>query len=318
MVRSLNKLCVGAFISYISKRYPELQISRKLQVSKEKMRREMDVFGERENHVMDRPHIKTRKQFDDDESFYNMRPNDIGIPANDSYGGYASAFGNHLITNIPPGQKQNFNDDRSQRDGSIEHRFQNYANERKGMTQRAQPTDIDLSLDGSGKRQQMKKIQDQMQDPMQMPMSSGMMNNGMPSPMPMGMGSDDPYAMLLGSGAPQQNTLTSMPSGNIPMMQPMMSDQMSYQNQPMTEKSARLTQDFERKLAERRMIDMETGQPDNSQSYSTSNQMMGMPGNQMMGMPGNQMMGMPANQLMGLGGNQMNMPMFQMPMMTMQ
>jgi hypothetical protein len=124
----------------------------------------------------------------------------------------------------------------------------------------------------------------------------GMMGNGIPGGMN-NMPMDDPYASLLGAGAPGQNTgqinpfmgmgnpLMSMSSTN------MMADQMGFSNmnggqngfgsggQNSSVKSMQLQNDYERKMAERRMVDMETNQPqasNNSNNYGNQMAMMGM------------------------------------------
>lgn len=312
IVRFLNKLCINTIIDIVAKKYPELHINRRKQISKEQMRRDLDVWGERENHVQDRPYIRSRKEYDDDERFYSMKPNDIGVAAADDFGGYASAFGNHLITNIPAGQKQPAFNNPHERKGTseIEQRYQQMLNERNyGSTDRQKPPTPDLTLDGSGEEQRRKKMLRKMQEEQEKMMNgmggmmSGMMGSGMPNGMS-GMTMDDPYASLLGAGAPSQNMGQINPfmgMGN-PLMPlsstTMIADQIGYNNvnsmlnnygtgdEKLSIKSMQLQNDYEKKIAERRMVDIETNQPQtNNNNYGNQMSSMGMMSN--MGTMGN-------------------------------
>ena len=245
IVTLLNKICVKEIIEIIVKKYPDQQINRRIQVSKEQMRRDLDVYGDRSNHVPERPYTRSRKEYQDDETFYSMRPNDIGYSGCDNNTGYASAFGNHMITNVPAGQKQPpYNNPHAQKDMSqFEMRMKEFMNERNfGMGNPMRPDTPDFTLDGSGDKVRREKMMRKMQsqgDGMNtgMNMGFGMNNNMMMNGMPQGMqgmqgmdtnnGSawdqssqcnmplggqgnntsflDDPYASLLAAGAPSQN-----------------------------------------------------------------------------------------------------------------
>ena len=243
IVKYLNQLCISTIIEIITKKYPDLQINRKKQVSREQLRRNLDVWGDRENRVPDRPYIKSRKEYDDDDkTFYSMKPNDLGISGNDdAFGGFASAFGNHLITNVPAGQKQVFNNPHTQKDpGSFEQRFNQLINDRNyGLHANQKPETPDFTLDGSGDKVRQEKMMRRIEDQQVgmggmggmpggmggMPGMSGMMGNGMPGNMSGTTGWNDPsgsfqacaspvrgtggsdndiYASLLGAGAPSQ------------------------------------------------------------------------------------------------------------------
>src|SRR5665647_2040440 len=67
IVKYLNEICVNEIIEIIAKKYPDLQISKRVQVSREQMRRDRDVWGDRPNHVPERPHTRSRREYDDDE-----------------------------------------------------------------------------------------------------------------------------------------------------------------------------------------------------------------------------------------------------------
>lgn len=329
-IRILNKMCVGTVIETIAKKYPDLHISRRVQIGEEQLKRDRDVMGERPNHIQDRPYAKSRREYDDDKS-YTMKPNDIGFGGVDSNSGYASAFDNCLITNIginqgqhPHNQQQNqsipFNNGDTENNVNFEQRFQSFVNERNlGMNNNQKPETPDFTLDGSGQKVKEQKRLKQMEQ-------MGMMNmgmNGMSSGMPTGMGGidmsgmgmvmgngpmslDDPYMSILGAGAPQtqlqsmggMNGLNGMSNMNamntmgssIPFMgmgnpvmpvssTNMMADQYGYnsnnfqgnygnQSQPCTVKSMQLSNDFEKMLAQRRAIDLETGQPQTSSNLT--------------------------------------------------
>jgi hypothetical protein len=355
IVEYLDKMCVNSIIEIIVKKYPDAYINRKTQVSKEQMRRDLDVWGDRGNHVQDRPHTRTRREYDDDETFYSMRPNDTGFAGHEDTGGYASAFSNPMITNVPLGQKQPaFNNPHSQRDGGFEQRYQQMMNERNyGMGGPQKPPTPDFTLDGSGEKVRMEKMKRQMETN-QMGMGAmggmgsmgGLFDNGMSglggtygmgtgtmegaAPMMGGGGFDmsDPYASLLGSGAPgvqgqgQGQQIPFMGMGN-PMM-PMsstniMADQYGYTGQGnVSAKQMQLNNDYERKMMERRMTDVETGQPQGSSSQNNYGNQGGgyqMPplGNYPMGGNNYQMPQMPM-QMPQMPMSQMQMPQMSMPM----
>jgi len=348
-VKILDRACVNTIIEVIAKKHPELHINKKKQVSKEQMRRDLDVWPDRDNHVQNRPHMRTRKEYDDDETFYNMKPNDTGFPGCENTGGYASAFGNHLITNIPIGSKQPpYNNPHSQKNTT---RFQQQyelmmAERNNDMRGNQRPPEPDFTLDGSGDRVKNEKLRRQME-------STQMIGNGMDNMVGIntsfsGMPTDDPYASLLGAGAPGmygpgmpgQGMGQGMPGQGMPgqgmpgqgigqgMANPfmgmgnplmpmsssyLMSDQTNKFDGGSSVKSAQLQNDYEKKMAERRQIDVETNQPQQSATYSNQMGMMGNMGN--MGMPMNNMsMGMPMNNMPMNNMAMSNMPMNGMPM----
>lgn len=292
IVRFLNKLCVNTIIEIIAKKYPDLQILRKKQISKEKMRRELEIWRDRKNHIQDRHHINTRRQYDDDETFYSMRPNDIGVAGSNESSNYASAFSNHSITGIPVGEKQIFNNPHSQKNASeIEKRYEQMMAERNyDGVQRGKPETPDFTLDGSGEKVKREKMLRKMQE-------TGLANmgnlnlsnlNNFPGGMDnmsgtgiTGMSMDDPYATLLGAGAPMQGQNMfpcAMGAGNplIPISSTnMMASQMGFNSmqgfgmENQSVKAMQLQNDYEKKLAERRMIDIETNQPQaTTQNYN--------------------------------------------------
>jgi len=340
IAKYLNQKCIDDMIERIAKKYPDLYINQNKQISKEQMRRNLDTFGERANHVHQRPHSNTRKTPTDDEVFYNMQPNDTGTPGSDGSGSYASAFGNHMITDVRAGDKQQpFNNPHSQRDGSMEQRYQQYMNTRNDMGQRQKPETPDFSLDGSGEKVKQEKLKRKMeQESMsRMGVAGGMQNdmlNGMPMGMMMGgmmgeMMGDNPYAALLGGGAPNlpsnlpsnsQSNLPSMGMGNplFPMSSTnMMADQMGFNGSSQTVKSMQLSSDYERKMAERHAIDVETGQP----AHSGSSSMYGMQNVPSGGMNGGGIQGfqMPFQGItQGMSQGVPQMPSFQMPQMQSQ
>jgi len=70
--------------------------------SKEKIKRDMDVYGDRLCHVSDRPHANTSKTYveEDDDQTININPNDTGFVGSDRSGGnYASPWDNYSIMN---------------------------------------------------------------------------------------------------------------------------------------------------------------------------------------------------------------------------
>ncbi|AEX61705.1 hypothetical protein c7_R642 [Megavirus courdo7] len=236
LIKILNKLCVTDIMETITKKYPESHIDKKKHVGKEQMRRELDVWGNRPNHIQDRPYIKPRKEaVNEEDNFHTMEPNDIGLSGS-SGNNYADAFGNHLITNVSVGQQQPvFNNPHGQKDSSeIEKKYQQLLNDRNyGGHGPQKPETPDFTLDGSGEKVKQQKLMRKLQE-----QNNGMGMNGMSGIGGMGgmdgimgnmsgmdnmaginMGTpiipqgnmDDVYASLLGAGAPSQNS-------NIPFM----------------------------------------------------------------------------------------------------
>ena len=369
LVKHLNRLCIGTIIEIIAKRYPDLHINRRKQVSKEQMRRDLDVYGNREIHVQDRPFGRPKKQYDDDENEfkYSMKPNDIGYSANDSNGNFASAFGNHLLSNIPMNENQSlFNNETCQRgssenstNGGTNRDVNRYTNGDPNMMQDRMQQFVN---DRAQQKMSRQAINDEQMGQKNLN-STADANSGMMSGIPVGMMpsncDENLYASLLAPGAPGQNMSQNMNQGmgqnmnqnmsqNMAQVGPMgqgnplmpmsttnlMADQMGYNNmntmqggygtgaESQSVKSMQLQNDFEKKIAERRLIDMETNQPPPKQSNQSSydnHQMCGsiqmpdmMPTNGMgfggMGtMNSNGMNGMNGMNMNGMNLNGMNM-----------
>ena len=335
----LNKLCINTIIEMIAKKFPDLHINKKKHISKEAIRREMDVYGKRNNHVQDRPYIRTRKDdnYDDDnellENQYNMNINDDN---------YASAYSDHLITKNNQGNSMYFNNPPSNKNtNQFEQTYKQMMNERNIMGGEIQkPETPDFTLDGSGekikKEKMLRKMQNQTpQNDMNMWMGSanscvddiygsllgppiiyreaidnlggrdGMRNipaappiiyreaidnlggrNGMQSistaPQIDNLGNREGMRNISAvHGAPMnmsmnQNSYLPNQMTNLMMQQQMNSydTNMSMDNNQSV-KSMELQSNYEKKLAERRNIDMETDQPQTT-NYNTSNNNMGM------------------------------------------
>jgi hypothetical protein len=308
LVRQLDKMCVIHVIEIIAKKYPDLQISRKIQVSKEQMRRDREVFGDRKNHVQDRSYIRSKREYDDD-SFNDVEPSGMGTHGTDIYSGYASAFGDHLITTNTQMSRQPSNNRHRGSDSQFEQRFQRLVNDRNsdiGMPER--PPSPDFTLDGSGEKVRRKKLERRMVEenqPSGMIFNNGFGTNDMDDNL-----LDDPYASLLSQGAPSQNIgqinpfmgmgnpLMSISSTNAIMDQPGFNNMNNNFSNEVSAKSAQLSNDLEKKIAERDMIDRELGwsQP-TSQNFGQMNNMNSM---QIPNMIGNMQMGnMPMSSLIG-------------------
>lgn len=284
LVKYLNKLCVNSIFEIIVKKYPNLHINKKRHVSKEQLKRELEISGNRPNYVQDRPYdirSKRRNDDEDDDEIYNMRINDTGNVAAADIGGYAPAFSDMTVTNIPIGQKQHAPTNRGS-GSAIERRYQDMLASRTSSYQmHERPPTPDFTIDGTGEKIRMQKMMRKMEDQQFQGMSNGMPN---------GMGMDDPYASLLSPGAPMQSPLLN--SGGP--MQSMNSPYMNVNNNYMdnhSEKMSLLQSDLERKLAERKQVDIETQQPSTNPNYAQMN--------------------------MPIQNNQMQMPMSNMPMQNM-
>jgi len=272
--------------------------------SKEKIKRDMDVYGDRLCHVSDRPHANTSKTYveEDDDQTINMNPNDTGFVGSDRSGGnYASPWDNYSIMNNVPAKTegQPFNNPHKtpQAPGApgapdeFDHRYQTLMSQRNFdiASQHKKPQDIDFSLDNNKKKSQETNNNEIM------PMGTFNSNSS---------GIDDFYASILGSGAPA----TQGSPGNIPAA-PQVGNHDGKQNA----RSQQFQSDYERHMEERMRIDMETGQPKIANPTSppnTTQPMMSQPSfNQPMNQPVNQpSFNQPISQ------QQMNQPMYQFMM----
>jgi len=379
-VNYLNKLCVGSIVEYVVKKNPNLYINKKKHPNKEQIKRDLDVYGKRDCTISSRPHTNTTKSYDHedddtkyitrrptktqpshDDEFLNMQPNDTGFAGTDgSSSMYASPWDNNSITQVSGGQSQStFNNPHTQRNpDELSQRYNTLMEQRRNdINGPRQPEEIDFTLDGSGDKVRREKMM-RMQETQPGNMMGGMMS-GMPSGMD-GMGSmgsfsafDDPYASLLGQGAPPIQTqnfggiqpgpmmsppqMSSQNYGQMPQQMPNYGNgtgQQYYNGNQSSAKTMQLTNDLERHLAERQQIDIETGQPassgnNGSNQYGMGNQnqydpsMMQNPGmsmmqnpmmqNPMMQNPGIPMMQNPMMQNPGMP--MMQNPMMQNPMM---
>ena len=305
VAKNLNRMCIDTIIEIISKKYPDLHINKRKHISKEKIKRELEVWPERNNHVQERPYIKPKREYDD-EVFYNMQPNDTGFKSIDSgLGGYAAAYSNPLITNVQS-QGQNIFNNGHKDTSNFEQHFQQKMTERnQGFGGPARPPTPDFSLDGSGEKVRQEKLMRKMQND-SMTMNNMSSNPGMPGAM-----NDDLYSNILGAPVGNQNTgpfgnqntgpfgnQNTGPFGNQntgpfmgmgnPLM-PMSSTNMMVNQYGMTGnslfnntnpydmadvttqsvKANQLQNDFERKLAERNQVDIETNQPQQNSNSSS-------------------------------------------------
>ena len=105
IINDLNRRCRDIIIEHLSKKYPERFINRRNHPQKEHLTREIDAMGNRSNHYRDRPHQLARKNADGDYDMYKNHPdvNNVGLEAMSGASPYASAFGDHMITNVRPG-----------------------------------------------------------------------------------------------------------------------------------------------------------------------------------------------------------------------
>lgn len=306
MVYYLNKICVDDIIRYIVAKNPGLHIARRRQPAKEQIKRDLDVYGERDCHVQKRPHANTVKNYDENEgepSAINMQINDTGFSGADSHSNiYASPWENYSITNEPPktiSPPQNttpvrtaenipFNNPHTKRNpDDFDHRYQMLTSERRVDMERTRPEEIDFSLDGGGNKarqeRERRNASNQNESMMGTPISSN--STGL-API-----NDDPYASLLGDGAPGglvapvsndnfgaysnfgegsqfdvQDHLTPQSStSNIQNQNP------SYSDNQQSAKSAQLQSDYEMHLAKRREIDVLTNQDGGNGRGQTNN-----------------------------------------------
>lgn len=184
----LNRKCLTTLVETIRKSKPELEIRNsrrgKHRGRSDKLDRDLDVFGPQENHIMDRPKafFRNGKNRDyDDESGSESEDEDETYNQNmlardDSYGNYAPAYSNNLISNFSVRKKhrrfsdtdhgrykshrdyRDIDDDETETD-DWKKRLERMSVERgygaTGNTNR--PPTPDFSDDGSGSREAKKK-----------------------------------------------------------------------------------------------------------------------------------------------------------------
>lgn len=270
LIKILNKQTVEDVIDEIIKKNPHLFKPQSKQVGREKMERDLETYGRRGNHFTDRPYS---------ESGRHKLPPQINDPwASASGSSYASAFSDNLITTAVPQQNQP-----PKRGSDMEARYQDYINQRNmfGNAPEKPPTP-DFTLDGSGDKVRQQKMQRKLEEsgllggmnpnpqanPMQfgsMPLNDNYALNSLnqPNPIQGGYGttfptmdqsaSYDPYASILGNPVQQHY------------------DGGMYQQQ-MSAKASQLQNDLERKLNERKQIDIMTGQPQAYQTHMSQQQ----------------------------------------------
>lgn len=309
----LNKLCANQLIQQILKRHPEALIKRNKHVSKEQMRREIDLVGHRENFISPRSHHSKKKE----ESYdMDMDNNSYPLMGIDSFSGsntYAPALSSFTITNIS--DKKDYS---SRNPNLISSRMEDMINQRRMLDPQDSPPEIDLSLDGSGRKRieekNRKSLNSQNPETSQNPQNPQTSQNSEMNPSLLGMygglcdsnppSQIDPadiYESIFGKGAPRteaintnSNVSTSNsnifmqlqpPAINVGMGNPLMgistsNGQYTQQNPPyanndqnLTMKSIQLNNSLEQMMNNRKLIDIETNQPvqsDNNQQASQS------------------------------------------------
>ena len=186
VIKHLNKLCVNEIVELLTRKYPERCIRKKQ--SKERLEEDLDVYGNQGVHIDDRPKHTSRKTRTISEDSDELKSNFSGY---DSTSGFASAFGDHLIIDSKMRQLVNQLPSNNKDDNeSIEKRYQQMLNERKLENKKEKPETPDFSLDGSGEKAKKERMMRKMEE------SSTNNMQSMQSMM------DDPYASLLGGGAP--------------------------------------------------------------------------------------------------------------------
>lgn len=191
----LNVIVVEDVYDFIAKKHAKGKAPRQIRqttgrvLNPDSLAREVSTYGNRTTGSVPRPKHQPKRE--------DVRETRMGFGSLDGGGGcsFAPAFGSYSFVD-----EQQVQMDLPRGNSDVEQRYQQMLSSRKiEGSQQFQPPSIDLSLDGSGRKQQM---QSQMQQPSQ----------------------PDPYDILLGAGAPsQQFAYTQMqmpqPQGMGPMFQ---------------------------------------------------------------------------------------------------
>ena len=194
IISKLNNYCIDKLTTTILMKKPMLKINSQpnyqtnssKQGNKGRIQRDLDVYGQRDVRISERPSPMGRKNTyaeDEDPSYYRQqnklrqyeekqrpqRPQQeqegepeepMGYTPDDNYstGSYASAFGNHLITStgnnltqMQSPQDVNRNYSKKDQSGTFDDKLQNYMTQRDiGIYTNDRPPEIDFSMDGSG------------------------------------------------------------------------------------------------------------------------------------------------------------------------
>ena len=138
MVRSINNACASYISNSIAKKYPEKLVTRMKDPYREKLRRDQDVYGNRENHVDQRPYAGGRREYERDQPRRNQPEEQSPVYAGFGISSsFAPAFAEVNIT----GKDAKF------------HGMPNNG--------RFDPNSVDLTLDGSHHEVVSKRMQNQ-------------------------------------------------------------------------------------------------------------------------------------------------------------
>lgn len=247
VVKNLNRMCVEEVIGTISRKYPHA-FTGPNNVSKTPFKRDIDMYGKRDVRIQERPYIRSKKDYDkmsinphrDEQSryvskqsvpqeenmldmMYSMNLQDsnstssLGYSSTD-FGGYASPFDNHSITNdanlttVSTSQDRFLPDSNSKDDYSKRYEMMKLEREQFMSSQVPKIPDIDLSLDDPEIKARRRMAQEQ--SSRNIDGTSSSVNTPDNS-----SGIDNYYASILGDGAPKMNesvatNMTGLGAGN--------------------------------------------------------------------------------------------------------
>lgn len=292
----LNDICIQQVIQLILKKNPSAQILKKKQIGHEMIKRELDVHGDRDVKIQSRPHTTPKKQYDDSDEYVPNNPAFNDNMGYDSFGGnYASPFDEISITGIktpisdPDRPNRNTNQQypqtrpKSLATMSIQQRMKEELNTRRNENGRDMPPDIDLSLDGSGAKIKAERARRAQQDIVGVNENQSSSFASINEQNDTSNDDDDIYRMLLSPGAPssemQNNVSDNITNLRMPildrqnLLMPQPGNRQGYEvannndltiptNQPMNLlKIQQLNTNLEKMMADRREMDIQTGQP---------------------------------------------------------
>lgn len=261
VVRNLNRYCVEEIINIISKKYPEAFGGTKKNVGKMQLKRDMDVYGQRDVQIVERPHIVSKKDNREEENpldamFAGMNPNEMGHNPSD-FNSYASPFEEHSITGGANLKTVSSSQDRfmpeSNNKEDFSKRYEMFKSERDSFmgSQAPKIPEVDFSLDDPETKARKKMEREQNNKNMENLQGNDTMNGNI------GGGIEDYYSSILGSGAPPlndsvQTNMTGLGSGNPVMASSSHSIQ---DNHSKINGSIGGNQDYEKLLESRRKDD---------------------------------------------------------------
>lgn len=193
-IKQLNKLCVMKISNALIKKYPSCKINKRVQVNHEKLQRDYAIYGDRDNKYLERPYAEPKKDYT--ETLESFQAHDIGYKSLESnqYSNIYQNNGDYLLVSSIPEELYQANDDK---DKTMK-KYEQIINERNYNNKEPRTLPAPDFSDKFYKDTRTNSQYDQIPK-----------NNYIDGLDAFSSFSDNPYASLLGDGAPPPNLDTS-------------------------------------------------------------------------------------------------------------